>query len=42
MLNVRSEQITVFNDGSLRHFEDEMVIHGMGFLAWFCVVIGGD
>jgi len=27
MLNVRSEQITVFNDGSLRHFEDEMLVH---------------
>ncbi len=42
MLSINTEQMKVFEEASLRSFEDEMVLHSQEFSAKLCEVIGED
>ncbi len=42
MLNINTEQMKVFEEASIRSFEDEMVLHSQEFSAKLCEVIGED
>src|SRR5690348_3667675 len=42
MLVVRAPQMKVFEQDSLRRFEDEMVVHSRGFAPELCKVLGEE
>jgi hypothetical protein len=42
MLQIRSEQMTAFEQAALRRFEDEMVLHSQDFSPRLCEVIGEE
>jgi hypothetical protein len=42
MLQIRKEQMAVFEEAALRRFEDEMVVHSRNFSPRLCEVIGDE